>query len=183
MQLASLFILYTLEIVLDSLANFIYKRLLDASNLSYQKLNFFMTQKQIELVKSSWSLVSAIDPIIVGDLFYNRLFEIAPQVKHMFRNPIPEQSKKLIAMINYVIIKLDKLEDIIGEVGKLAQRHTNYGVKPEHYTIVGSALIWTLGKGLGEFWNDELKEAWIECYTILSNAMISAANSETKEAA
>jgi hemoglobin-like flavoprotein len=141
-----------------------------------------MTQKQIELVKSSWSLVTTIDPVVVGDLFYNRLFEIAPQVKHMFRNPMPEQSKKLIAMIGYVIAKLDKLEDIIGEVGKLAQRHNAYGVKPEHYTVVGSALIWTLEKGLGENWNEEVKDAWIKCYTILSNAMIAAA-AEDKAAA
>jgi hemoglobin-like flavoprotein len=141
-----------------------------------------MTQKQIELVKSSWSLVTTIDPVVVGDLFYNRLFEIAPQVKHMFRNPMPEQSKKLIAMIGYVIAKLDKLEDIIGEVGKLAQRHNAYGVKPEHYTVVGSALIWTLEKGLGEYWNEEVKDAWIKCYTILSNAMIAAA-AEDKAAA
>ncbi len=142
-----------------------------------------MTQKQIELVKSSWSLISTIDPVVVGDLFYNRLFEIAPQVKHMFRSPIPEQSKKLIAMIGYVIAKLDKLEDIIDEVGKLAQRHSGYGVKPEHYTVVGTALIWTLEKGLGENWNEEVKDAWIKCYTILSDAMISSADAAEKEAA
>jgi hemoglobin-like flavoprotein len=142
-----------------------------------------MTQKQIELVKSSWSQVMTIDPAVVGGLFYNRLFEIAPQVKHMFRSPIPEQSKKLLTMINYVIIKLDKLDDIIGEVGKLAQRHTSYGVKPEHYIIVGDALIWTLEQGLGENWNEDVKTAWIGCYTILSSAMIGAASNEEKEAA
>ena len=142
-----------------------------------------MTQKQIELVKSSWSLVSTIDPVVVGDLFYNRLFEIAPQVKHMFRSPMPEQSKKLIAMIGYVIAKLDRLEDIIGEVGKLAQRHAGYGVKPEHYTVVGTSLIWTLEKGLGENWNEEVKDAWIKCYTILSDAMISSADAIDKAAA
>ena len=134
-----------------------------------------MTQKQIELVKASWTLVSAIDPVVVGDLFYNRLFEIAPQVKHMFRSPMPEQSKKLIAMIGYVIAKLDRLQDIMGEVGKLAQRHSSYGVKPEHYTVVGTALIWTLEKGLGENWNEEVKDAWIKCYTVLSDVMINAA--------
>jgi len=142
-----------------------------------------MTQKQIELVKSSWCLVSTIDPVVVGDLFYNRLFEIAPQVKHMFRSPMPEQSKKLIAMIGYVIAKLDRLEDIIGEVDKLAQRHAGYGVKPEHYTVVGTALIWTLEKGLGENWNEEVKTAWIKCYTILSDAMISSADAADKAAA
>ena len=124
-------------------------------------------------------MVASIDPVTVGGLFYNRLFEIAPQLKHMFRNPMPEQSKKLLAMINYVISKLDKLEDILDEVAKLARRHVSYGVKPGHYTVVGEALLWTLEKGLAENWNREIKEAWTGCYQILSSAMINA--SEWKE--
>jgi hemoglobin-like flavoprotein len=138
-----------------------------------------MTNKQIDLVKSSWAMVATIDPVTVGGLFYNRLFEIAPQLKHMFRNPMPEQSKKLLAMINYVISKLNKLEDILDEVAKLARRHVSYGVKPDHYTIVGEALLWTLEKGLADNWNSEVKEAWADCYQILSSAMINA--SEYKE--
>src|SRR6188768_3197992 len=142
-----------------------------------------MTNKQIDLVKSSWAMVTTIDPVTVGGLFYNRLFETAPQLKQMFRNPMPEQSKKLLAMINYVISKLDKLEDILDQVAKLAQHHVSYGVKPDHYRIVGEALLWTLEKGLGENWNNEVKEAWTVCYDILSSAMINAAGYEQKDAA
>ena len=142
-----------------------------------------MTNKQIDLVKSSWAMVASIDPVTVGGLFYNRLFEIAPQLKHMFRNPMPEQSKKLLAMINYVISKLDKLEHILDEVAKLARRHVSYGVKPDHYTIVGEALLWTLEKGLAENWNSELKEAWVDCYQILSSAMINASEIREQHAA
>ena len=142
-----------------------------------------MTNKQIDLVKQSWAIVATIDPVTVGGLFYNRLFEIAPQVKPMFRNPMPEQSKKLLAMINYVIGKLDKLEDILDEVAKLAKRHVVYGVKPDHYTIVGNALLWTLEKGLSEKWNDEVKEAWSSCYQVLSSAMIEASERTEQHAA
>ena len=142
-----------------------------------------MTNKQIDLVKSSWATVATIDPVTVGGLFYNRLFEIAPQLKHMFRNPMPEQSKKLLAMINYVISKLNKLEDILDEVAKLARRHVSYGVKPGHYTIVGEALLWTLEKGLADNWNSEVKEAWTDCYQILSSAMINASEYREQHAA
>ena len=142
-----------------------------------------MTNKQIDLVKSSWAIVATIDPVTVGGLFYNRLFEIAPQLKHMFRNPMPEQSKKLLAMINYVISKLNKLEDILDEVAKLARRHVSYGVKPDHYTIVGEALLWTLEKGLADNWNSEVKEAWTDCYQILSSAMINASEYKEQRAA
>ena len=134
-----------------------------------------MTTKQIELVKSTWVIVALLDPVVVGQLFYNRLFEIAPQVKPMFRSPIEGQSKKLVSMIAYIIHKLDKLSEIIGDVRKLAKQHVSYGVEPAHYLVVGNALMWTLEQGLGKHWNDETREAWVKCYTILSNAMIEAA--------
>jgi hemoglobin-like flavoprotein len=52
-----------------------------------------MTTKNIDLVKSSWALVAAMDMETVGGLFYNRLFEIAPNVKPMFnKSTIADQS-------------------------------------------------------------------------------------------
>lgn len=132
-----------------------------------------METEEIILVKESWKLV-AVNPLAAGQLFYNRLFQIAPELKPMFRSDMATQSNALTTMIGYVVNKLDKLNEIIGEVEGLARRHVKYGVKDEHYTIVGEALIWTLKMGLGEHWTDELQAAWIKCYTILSSAMISA---------
>ncbi|MBN8854881.1 MAG: hypothetical protein BGO55_19725 [Sphingobacteriales bacterium 50-39] len=143
-----------------------------------------MTTKQIELVQESWQLVAAMDSQSVGSLFYNRLFEIAPQVKPMFsRGSLNEQSRKLLSMISYVIGKLKSLDDILEEVKKLARRHVNYGVQEEHYTMVGRALLWTLEAGLGDKWNEELEKSWTVCYTILAEAMIKAAKSDEREVA
>lgn len=141
-----------------------------------------MTSEQIQTVKQNWDLVKTIDPVVVGELFYNRLFEIAPELTPLFRNPMPEQSKKLLAMIGYIINKLDRLEDIVADVAQLAKRHVQYGVKDEHYTYVGRALLWTLEKGLGEHWNEKSKQAWTACYTILAETMINAAASNAKAA-
>ena len=141
-----------------------------------------MTSHEINLVKDSWKTVANIDMETVGELFYNRLFEIAPEVKPMFsRSPMSEQSKKLLSALAYIIAKLDKLDDIIDEVQKLARKHTQYGVKESHYEAVGAALLWTLEKGLGDSWNEELKNAWIKTYTILSGAMIAAQNESLVE--
>ncbi len=135
----------------------------------------FMTLHQISLIKTTWQAAAA-NPELVGSLFYNRLFEIAPEVKPMFsRSTIQEQSKKLLAMLSYVISKLNKLEDITDEVAKLAERHVKYGVEEKHYSCVGEALLWTLEKGLGKSWTNEVKQAWTMCYGILSTAMINAA--------
>lgn len=142
-----------------------------------------MTTKQVLLVKTSWAMVSEIDVETVGSLFYNRLFEIAPEVKPMFSNTtIAEQSRKLLSMLAYVISKLHKLDDIIEEVKKLAIRHVKYGVEESHYNAVANALLWTLEKGLGEYWNEELCEAWTLCYLTLSSAMINAGKEELEVA-
>lgn len=132
-----------------------------------------MKPKNIELVKTSWALVAKMNMETVGGLFYNKLFEVMPEVKPMFsRAPIPEQSKKLLGMLSYIVSKLDKLEEILDEVAKLAKRHTTYGVKDEHYSAVGIALLWTLEQGLGVYWNEELEQAWTEVFTTLANAMM-----------
>jgi len=133
-----------------------------------------MTSRQIELIRSSWARVTAIDEVTFGIGFYNRLFEIAPEIEPMFKRPILEQSRKLTTILDHVIEKLDALDDIVENIVKLAHRHENYGVKPEHYTLVGEALLWTLERELRDQWNDELKFAWTMCYVSISTAMLQA---------
>ncbi len=51
----------------------------------------------------------------------------------------------------------------------------NYGVTEAHYDTVGSALLWTLAKGLGEQFTPAVKEAWATAYGTLAGAMKQAA--------
>jgi len=134
-----------------------------------------MTEHQIELVKNSWKLLRKVDPVLIGDVFYSKLFVDLPQVQHLFKTEREQQSKKLIATLAVVVNKLDHLEELTNDIEQLALRHIKYGVKPEHYTYVGAALLWTLERGLGVDWNEEVKQAWSKCYSILSSTMINAA--------
>jgi len=58
----------------------------------------------------------------------------------------------------------------------MAKRHIDYGVKPVHYNMVGKALLYTLQKVIGNEWTDEIRSAWINCYSILSGTMITVTN-------
>ncbi len=140
-----------------------------------------MNQEQIKLVRQSWKLFRNIEPALVGDLFYSKLFADNPQVKKMFPKDMSQQYNKLIDMITVIVIRLDHLDMLTGDISAMAQRHVGYGVKPAHYKLVGDALLWTLEKGLGHDWNVETKEAWVTCYTLLSDIMINA-SSETPSA-
>ena len=133
-----------------------------------------MTEQQITLVKNSWKIFRDIDPLLIGDVFYSKLFMDHPELKRMFPRNMEEQYKKLIDMLSAVIGRLERLDELTIEIAALAQRHVGYGVKPFHYQIVGEALLWTLQQGLGKDWDDDAKDAWLTCYNILSDTMINA---------
>ncbi|RAV99089.1 globin domain-containing protein [Pseudochryseolinea flava] len=130
-----------------------------------------MTERQILLVKNSWSYV-IVKSEEAGQLFYHRLFEIAPELKSLFKSEPKGQSRKLINMVTLMVSKLQKLDEIQGEIKSLATRHHKYGVDPAYYRIVGAAFLWTLQQGLKDKWNEELEEAWVDMYAVISNAMI-----------
>ena len=133
-----------------------------------------MTPDQVKLVQESFAKVAPIsDQAAV--MFYDRLFEIAPQVKGMFPTDMSEQRRKLMATLAIVVNGLSNLEMILPAASSLATRHVAYGAKAEHYPVVGEALLWTLEKGLGADWTPELAKAWTAAYTTLSEFMIAQA--------
>jgi len=133
-----------------------------------------MTPDQVKLVQQSFSKVAPISEQ-AAVLFYDRLFEIAPSVKSMFPADMTEQRRKLMTMLAAVVGGLDNLTSILPAASALAKRHVAYGAKPEHYPVVGSALLWTLEKGLGEAWTPDVAAAWTAAYGTLSGYMIAEA--------
>ena len=102
-----------------------------------------MTPDQVTLVQQSFAKVAPIaDQAAV--LFYDRLFETAPQVRAMFPDDMTEQRKKLMGTLAVVVNGLSDLDAVLPAASALAKRHVAYGAKPEHYPVVGSALLWTL---------------------------------------
>jgi nitric oxide dioxygenase len=134
-----------------------------------------MTPNQIKLVQTSFAQVAPI-AATAADLFYARLFEIAPQVRTMFPDDLGEQKKKLMTMLGTAVAGLNRLDTLMPAVQALGRRHAGYGVKAQHYASVGSALLWTLEKGLGEAFTPEVKDAWATTYIVLSTTMMNAAN-------
>jgi hemoglobin-like flavoprotein len=133
-----------------------------------------MTPEQIKLVQASFSKVAPIsDKAAV--LFYDRLFELAPQVKSLFPSDMTEQRRKLMSTLAIVVSGLSDLTSILPAASALATRHVAYGAKAEHYPVVGSALLWTLEQGLGKDWTPDVADAWTAAYTTLSSFMINQA--------
>ncbi|MEC9347450.1 MAG: globin family protein [Pseudomonadota bacterium] len=133
-----------------------------------------MTPDQIKMVQDSFKKVAPIADT-AADIFYARLFEIAPQVRNLFPAEMTNQKKKLMQTLGVAVTNLHQVETIVPVVQDLGRRHVAYGVKPEHYDVVAQALLYTLEKGLGDAWTPDLKAAWTETYVLVASVMKDAA--------
>ncbi|WP_245906983.1 globin family protein [Reichenbachiella versicolor] len=133
-----------------------------------------ITAKQKELVQSTFALVAPIAPQ-AAEIFYNKLFELDPELKPLFKGDIKEQGNKLMTMLAAAVKGLDDLGALVPVVQDLGKRHVGYGVTDSMYDTVAAALLATLEGGLGDAWNDEVKDAWVAVYTVLATTMKDAA--------
>jgi hemoglobin-like flavoprotein len=128
-----------------------------------------MTPRQIALVRQSWVKVQPIADEAAA-MFYERLFEIDPALKALFRGDRLEQGRKLMTMLSVAIHALERIDSLAG-LQDLGARHVRYGVRVEHYPRVAEALLWTLEKGLGASFTAEVKEAWGAFYAKVAHRM------------
>lgn len=135
-----------------------------------------MTNEQVKIIRNTWRSLQGIDATLLGDVFYSRLFLKEPSLRKMFQVPREVQAKKLIDMLDLIVSRLDRLDEVSEDIRQLGKRHVGYGVKPKHYEEVGKALLWSISKGLGKDWNKEVEEAWAACYSTLTGAMLDATN-------
>lgn len=132
-----------------------------------------VSSTEVKLVQESWAKVVPISDT-AAELFYGRLFEVAPEVKPLFKGNMQEQGAKLMKMVGIAVNGLNDLPAIVPAVQDLGRRHVDYGVKDEHYAAVGNSLLWTLGQGLGDDFTPDTKDAWAKVYGVLADTMIAA---------
>jgi hemoglobin-like flavoprotein len=129
-----------------------------------------ITPQQKELVQKTWVMVVPIADT-AAELFYGRLFELEPEYRKMFKNDMTEQGKKLMKTINIAVEALDDVEPLVPVLKQMGADHAGYGVQERDYNVVGAALLWTLEKGLGDAFTDEVKNAWGAVYELLASVM------------
>jgi hemoglobin-like flavoprotein len=137
-----------------------------------------LTEFEIDCIRQSFQeFVRTADD--VGDLFYVRLFEIAPELRPLFPADIRQQSVKLVSMLGTIVAQLHDYAQLRPLLEDLARRHVSYGAVPRHYDMIGEALGWTLAKTLGARFDPTVRQAWTRAYGALATAMIEAASHKT----
>jgi len=129
-----------------------------------------MNSEEIKLVQDSFEQVKPIADQ-AASIFYTRLFEVAPQTRHMFKSDMTKQGAMLMSTLGLAVGSLNDLDKIIPAVRALGKRHAGYGVEFDQFAIVGEALLWTLEQAFGPAFTAELKSAWTEAYLLLAGVM------------
>jgi hemoglobin-like flavoprotein len=133
-----------------------------------------MTPDQKNIVRQTFALIEPRAEV-AALLFYQRLFNLDPSLRPMFRGEVRVQGKKLMQALQFAVANMDAPKSLLPALQAMGQRHVSYGVRDEHYETVGSALLWTLEEGLGKHFTPEAKEAWATVYNLIATTMKTAA--------
>jgi hemoglobin-like flavoprotein len=141
-----------------------------------------MDARKIALVQESFKKIASHDTEI-SDVFYTELFAIDPSLRSMFAGDMRDQNRKLFAALDAIARSIHAPHQFLNSVEDLARKHVNYGVRPEHYTYFGNALLRTLKKQLGAEFTAELCDAWLEAFKTVAKIMKEAAYVQNRGAA
>lgn len=108
-------------------------------------------------------------------VFYQRLFELNPMLRPLFKTDIELQAAKLMDMLATALSLMEKPDELNETLEELGARHVGYGVKTEHYETVGEALIAMLSTVLGKEFTGDTRKAWTELYQFISTTMLRGA--------
>lgn len=133
-----------------------------------------MDPLQIVLVQRTFRHLMPIGDT-VAEVFYRRLFELQPDLRQLFHTEMKEQGRKLMQMMAVAVQGLSQIDLVRPAVEDLGRRHAQYGVRPEHYDVVGEALLATIRIGLGDAFSADVHAAWAGAYRLLAGIMQDAA--------
>jgi len=136
-----------------------------------------LTPEQKRLVKLSLNNLLPASDVAAG-LFYSKLFELEPSLRHMFMGDMQGQERKFVNMLSIVIANLDRIEQVTPAIEALGRRHSGYGVEARHYETFGTALLWAVEQTAGPDSLSGTKEAWQALFSYLAGIMQKAAADE-----
>lgn len=129
----------------------------------------------IDTLERSFDLIAPRGEELM-DLFYDRVFEIAPEAAPLFAGTdMAKQKEKLLSTLVLLRQSLRGIDAIVPSLKELGARHAGYGVVADHYPVVGSALLWAMSCVGGPDWAPEFTAAWSDAYAAVQSIMLSGA--------
>jgi nitric oxide dioxygenase len=134
----------------------------------------------LEALETSFDLVAPHGDELM-DTFYARLFAAAPAVRPLFAGAdLRRQKTMLLATLVLLRKSLRDLDAIVPKLRELGARHVPYGAEPDHYPIVGQALIGAMADIAGHAWRPRFGRAWAAAFDLVVAAMLDGAASSVQ---
>jgi len=124
------------------------------------------------------AIIKATAPVLkekgetITTAMYKILFERNPELKELFKDAEPDQYKKLAQAVYAYAANIDNLGALGKGIETIAQAHVKTKIKPEHYPLVGGALLSAIEEVLGEAASADIMNAWKEAYFFLADVLI-----------
>lgn len=134
-----------------------------------------LTEHDKKLVQRSFTHIAPQNEDIAA-VFYTRLFELNPDIEHLFSTGLDVQRAKLMRMMADLVNALDAPEALSQSMHELGKQHVSYGVHDKHYATVGEALIWALRKVCPAVMTPTVTQAWEKTYALFAELAISGAH-------
>ena len=132
----------------------------------------------LDALETSFDLIAPRGDELV-DVFYTRLFTVAPGVKPLFAGTdLRRQKAMLLATLVLLRKSLRDLDAIVPKLRALGARHVSYGAQPEHYPVVGEVLIASMAQVAGDAWRPEYAAAWVAAFEVVAGAMLEGVPAE-----
>jgi hemoglobin-like flavoprotein len=132
-----------------------------------------VTPEQITVVRANADVVLR-NPERFGRRYHERLSSAAPEVGALFPDA-GGQRGRLVDEVVRVAGAVGDFERFVGQARSLGARHEGYGVRPEHYAVMGGVLVETLAEVVGASFDDSAADAWRCLYLLLSELMMDGA--------
>ncbi len=128
--------------------------------------------------ENTTAIIKATAPVLkekgeaITTAMYKILFERHPELKELFKDAEPDQYKKLAQAVYAYAANIDNLGALGKGIETIAQAHVKTKIKPEHYPLVGGALLSAIEEVLGEAASEDIMNAWKEAYFFLADVLI-----------
>lgn len=158
----------------------------------YYVHNAEVSVEQIELAKDCWSLIvedksaefllkkkedssfhyySCISWFF--SCFYERLFDVHPLCKPLFKGGLQTQGKFLVKMISITLGQLRSTVEFKNTMRALTIRHCERGVKAIEYGVMGDVLFHTIKKCVGDaVFTSTVFDAWTRIYSVMLQEIV-----------
>eukprot|EP00960_Hanusia_phi_P029720 748121-Hanusia_phi.AAC.6 len=129
----------------------------------------------LSIVRDCWDVIMEhYEPSDLGEMVYDHLFRLAPNVASLFTQPRVYMAVKMGDMLGMLVSFADDPDNMKQQVSCLGLRHVKYRVRPHHIPLMGPVFMSVLSEAAGPEWTPEVEKAWGVVFSMVCESMSEA---------